>query len=203
MRLLSSAPFAALAIVAIAAPPTERTERPRNSGPSAAAAAWQRHAAQAHAALATLNQPDGSGLPAPPAGVAALAFADFFGPIGDRGLDYSPKLRALDGRPVRLVGYMVREQEHAPGLFLLAGWPLNVETKGGCATDPVPATAVHVVVPSSASRPVPYRPGRIVLFGRIEIGPRPAADGRVSTVRLVLDAASAASIVPSAEVSAP
>ena len=94
------------------------------------------------------------------------------------------KIRALDGHTVRLTGYMVREQVRAPGLFLLAGWPLTVETKGLCAVDTAPPTVVHVLL--SSAQPVPYRPGRLVLTGRLEIGPRPEADGRNSTVRLVL-----------------
>ena len=84
-------------------------------------------------------------------------------------------------------GYMIREPERAPGIFRLAAMPLTVDAKGACAVDHAPPTAVHVFVSASASRLVPYRPGRLVLLGRLEIGPRVEADGRNSAVRLILD----------------
>ncbi|MEY2881099.1 MAG: hypothetical protein RLZZ15_3479 [Verrucomicrobiota bacterium] len=173
-----------------------RAQTPRPSR-APAEQAWSRHAAQSHATLTALNQPaaPAPALPPPPAGVTDLAFAEFFGPIGDRGLEYSARLRALDGQRVRLVGYMVRTPAPTPGLFLFAGWPTTLAGKGACGTDDAPPTAVHVFLApgveaatNSAARPAPYRPGRLVLIGRLALGPRAEADGRNSTVRLVLDA---------------
>lgn len=187
--------FAAAAVLPLLAPAASETAP---TGGNAAAGAWQRFAAQSHAALTALNRPDSTTLPPPPAGVTDIAFSEFFGPIGERGLEYSAKLRALQGRVVRLVGYMVRVQERAPGLFLFAGWPTSVATKGVCTFDNTPPSAVHVLLPTAGDRLVPYRPGRIILVGRIEIGPRPEVDGRNSTVRLVLDAESTAAFAPAA-----
>jgi hypothetical protein len=198
MRLLPCLTLAAFAVAPLLAQPVPGARRANDA---AAALAWQRYAAQSHATLAALHETSDAALPPPPAGVTDLQFAEFFGPIGDRGLEYSAKLRALEGRTVRLVGFMVREQDHAPGLFLFAGWPLSVTTKGPCSYDDSPPTAVHVRLPTG--RPVPYRPGRIVLVGRLELGPRPEADGRNSTVRLFLDAAAAAPFTPAAQSSAP
>jgi hypothetical protein len=161
--------------------------------------AWQRYIEQSHGVLSSLNRAGVDELSAPPAGVTDLAFAEFFGPIGDRGLEYSAKLRALDGQPVRLVGYKIREPERAPGLFRLVTWPLAIDTKAPCGADNAPPSAVHVFVTASANRLVPYRPGRLVLIGRLEIGPRVEADGRNSVVRLILeDANPAAPVAPSA-----
>jgi hypothetical protein len=158
-----------------------------SAGATQTAMAWQRHVARSHGVLASLNRPDTSGLPAAPVDVTDLAFAEFFAPIGDRGLEYSAKLRALDGQRVRLVGYMIREPERARGLFRVAASPLNVDPTGACAPDQVPPSAVHVIESSSALRLMPYRPGRLVLVGRIEIGPRVEADGRNSIVRLIVE----------------
>ncbi|MDO8544475.1 MAG: hypothetical protein Q7S40_28885 [Opitutaceae bacterium] len=194
MRLLLSALFLALA------GPTLWSQPPgAPRGGVSAPSPWQRYAAQSHAIITSLNQPDSTALPPPPEGVTDLQFSEFFGPIGDRGLEYSAKLRALAGQPVRLTGFMVREQDRTPGLFRLAGWPVSVATKGLCVGDNSPATAVHVMVPACSNRLVPYRPGRIVLAGRIEIGPRPEADGRNSTVRLILDAEGAAPFTTAVE----
>lgn len=172
---------------------------PSPAGRSGAAAAWQRYATRSHALLSSLNQHDTAELPAAPAGVADLRFAEFFGPIGDRGLEYSAKLRALDGRIVRLSGYMIREPARAGGVFRLAGWPLTVETQGPCISDTAPPTAVHVIVTGTASRPIAYRPGRLVLIGRLELGSRLEADGRNSAVRLFLEAGAAAAFPAAGE----
>lgn len=189
--------LSALAMAGVmAAEPPPGSRRPTMA---ASQEAWQLHAARTHAALASLQQGDAPVLPAPAPGVTDLSFAEFFGPIGDRGLEYSARIRALHGHEVRLVGYMVREQEHTPGLLLLAAWPVTVQTKGSCTFDDAPPTVVHAfvpVVPGTRPRLLPYRPGRLILQGRLEIGPRPEADGRNSTVRLFLDAASAAQFSP-------
>jgi hypothetical protein len=190
------APFVALALPG----GFSQTANGAIGGEAATAMVWQRYVAQSHGVLSSLNRTDLDALPAPPAGVTDLVFAEFFGPIGDRGLEYSAKLRALDGQTVRLVGYMIREPDRAPGLFRLAAWPLAIDTKGPCATDNAPPSAVHVFVSAGASRLVPYRPGRLVLLGRLEIGPRVEADGRNSVVRLILEHATSTCGVPAAKV---
>jgi hypothetical protein len=126
-------------------------------------------------------------LPPPPDGVRDLAAAELFAPSGRRGLEYSARARALDGQRVRMLGYMVRQDLPADGLLLLAPYPFQLhETEYGLAED-LPASTVHVVVPDRAGEPVPHTPGLLLLTGRLELGPREEADGRVSTVRLVLD----------------
>jgi hypothetical protein len=125
-------------------------------------------------------------LPPPPAGVTDLALGELFGPIGGRGLDYSAKARALDGRSVRIVGYMVRQDQPVPGTILLAPFPFRLhEAEYGHAED-LPASLVHVLVPDRADGAVPHTPGLLLLTGDLSIGPREEPDGRISTVRLRL-----------------
>jgi hypothetical protein len=76
---------------------------------------------QAERALATppKQQPCGSSannaapvLPPLPAGATELNFSEFFvSPVGDRGLMLTEKLRGLDGKRVRILGYIVRQEE--------------------------------------------------------------------------------------------
>jgi hypothetical protein len=161
---------------------------PRGNASTPEALAWSRYALQSKLALASLGEVSAApSLPPPPAGVTDLTFAEFFGPIGDRGLDYSEKIRALAGKRVRLAGCMVREQERAAGLFRFAGWPVVVETQGLCAVDDTPPSVAYVVLPSMAGRLAPWRPGRLVLIGTLEFGPRAEPDGRNSFIRLILD----------------
>jgi hypothetical protein len=125
-------------------------------------------------------------LPPLPPGVTELALGELFGPIGDRGLEYSEKARALDGKPVRILGYMVSQDQPVPGTILLAPFPFQLhETEYGFAED-LPASLVHVLVPSQRDSAVPYTPGLLLLTGDLSIGPREEPDGRISTVRLTL-----------------
>ncbi len=74
----------------------------RHAPPTAAEITWARTSAKwdklrrDSRALLPPRPPD-------PDGVTDLDFPEFFGPIGDRGLD----LRALDELKIRLVGFMV------------------------------------------------------------------------------------------------
>lgn len=164
-----------------------------------AAEAWRRYAAQSHAALAELHarQPAAATTAATPSavapeGVAELTFAELFGPVGDRGLEFSARLRALEGRTVRMIGCMVRGTARLRGAFLLAARPAADDASGRCAPDAVPAAVVHVVLADATDRPVPYRPGWLTVTGRVELGARREADGRNSFVRLVSDSATPA-----------
>lgn len=190
MRYLHYLGFATVSTATLFADPTTRPPR----GPAAApeALAWARYSAQSKLALSSLQaSSSAAALPPAPEGVTDLAFAEFYGPIGDRGLEYSEKLRGLAGRRVRLVGYMVREQERAPGLYRLAAWPVVVETQGLCTNDDTPPSTAYVIVSDAGQQPPAWLPGRLVLTGVLEFGPRAERDGRNSFVRLRLEAHSA------------
>lgn len=123
--------------------------------------------------------------PAAPSGVTDLDFAEFFEPIGDRGPAYSAKLRGLAGKPVRILGYMVRQDAPVPGVLLLAPFPFQLhESEYGLAED-LPASLVHVLVPGEDEL-VPFTPGLLLLTGDLSIGPREQPDGRISSVRIHL-----------------
>ena len=186
MRLL----ILCLAAVPLLAQPTPHTPR----GPAARpeALAWQRYLAQSQAALGELKSPTTSALPPPPAGVSHLEFSEFFGPIGDRGLEYSPKLSSLAGQRVRLAGYMVREPERSAGVYRLTAWPVTVEANGLCVVDDTPPATVHVIT-TSPTQKIPWQPGHLILTGTLELGARLESDGRNSIFRLVLDPTPASS----------
>jgi len=128
-------------------------------------------------------------LPPPPAGIAALKFGEFFQmPVGPLGLEPSEKLTALNGKRVRLVGYMVREETAATaGRFLLSPLPVTLGDEDESLADDLPPTAVFVHVQGAKERGTPFIPGLLKLTGTLEVGAKDEADGRVSAVRLVLD----------------
>ncbi len=127
-------------------------------------------------------------LPALPPGVSELKFSDFFvSPVGERGLVLTDKLRVMDGQRVRILGYMVRQEAATPGKLLLAPLPVQVCEHDSEFADDLPASTVHVFVPEWRGQPLPYTPQLLLLTGRLSVGNREEADGRISVVRLALD----------------
>jgi hypothetical protein len=130
------------------------------------------------------------------AGVADLKFRDFFRlPVGPRGLEPSERLLALDGKRVRLIGYMADREEPAAGFLILAPLPVSIaEVEDGPADD-MPASVAYVHLDGFADRTLPYMPGLLQFTGTLSVGAREEADGRVSTVRLQLDASASQGLV--------
>lgn len=128
-------------------------------------------------------------VPPAPEGVTHIEFAEFFKkPVGRRGLEYSETLRAQDGKRVRVLGYMVGTDEPAPGLLMLAPFPIHLhESEYGMADD-LPPSALHVVAPALAGHRVAFAPGPVLVTGTLELGFKAMPDGRNSPLRIVLDA---------------
>lgn len=127
-------------------------------------------------------------LPPLPPGVTELKFNEFFrSPTGPRGLELTDTLRRLEGRRIRILGYMARQTKPVDRCFLLAPVPLTLnEIEYGHADD-LPAATLHVFTTEEAPVQTPYTPGPLFLTGKLSLGNRLEADGRTSTVRLFLD----------------
>ena len=120
-----------------------------------------------------------------------LRFADFFQlPIGPRGLEAGPKLLALNGQTVRMVGYMARQdgETAVPGLFILAPVPVTLGDEDESFADDLPASVlyVHLSEPERQGY-VQHMPGMLAVRGRLELGPQAEIDGRISFVRMQLE----------------
>ena len=127
-------------------------------------------------------------LPPLPAGVTELKFNEFFvNPVGPRGLELTEKLRGLDGRKVRILGYMAHRETQPPGGFLFTPIPVEVHDHDNSLAEDFPANVVQVLVQTLRDQPVPHTPGLMLLTGTLSIGNRPEPDGRISLVRLELD----------------
>lgn len=159
---------------------------------------------------------DKPALPPLPGGVEELKFADFFKtPVGPKGLELTDRIRSLDGKRVRILGFMVVEavgqcnadpqpktrgrraaawfEASVPGRMLLCptGQTVNFGHYGLCES--LPPQTLFVTVPAFFGEPVPYTPGPMLLTGRLEVGQKTEPDGRISTVRLLLDEPTATS----------
>jgi len=120
----------------------------------------------------------------------SLKFSEFFvQPIGPRGLALTETLRAADGQPVRLVGWMVAQEAPPAGYFLLTQRPVRLSEHADGDADDLPPTAVVVRLPP-AQQAVhwPHQAGLVELTGTLSVGREVEADGRISWVRLLLPA---------------
>ena len=132
-----------------------------------------------------------SGAVSVPNGGTQLKFSDLFsGPIGNRGLVISDKARRLDGQKVQVFGYMVRQDEAVPGIYLLAPVPVQVDRDHYGLADDLPLTTIYVFDRAAAKSIVPYKRGPVLVSGTLRIGNREEADGRISIFRLELEPAS-------------
>lgn len=138
-------------------------------------------------------------LPPPTADTAELKFRDFYRmPVGPRGLEPTDKLLALDGKRVRIVGYMAQRELPTAGAFILAPVPVEMaEDEDGPADDLPPAILfVHLDnLPGAATKLVPYMPGLLQFTGTLSVGAKEEADTRISNVRLLLDAPSTQAVL--------
>jgi hypothetical protein len=127
---------------------------------------------------------------APPASAAPqdLKFAQFFRqPVGDRGLQLSETLLSAQGQQVRLVGYMVAQEQPQPGRFWLTPRPVRMSEHADGEADDLPASTITVLLdPAQRERLIAHRNGLVVLTGQLQVGRQEDGSGRVSWVRLQL-----------------
>lgn len=128
-------------------------------------------------------------LPAPQQGVTELKFREMFKmPIGPKGLEPTDKLLSLDGKRVRLVGYMAGQEESAKGVIILTPMPVSLGDEDESLSDDLPGNSVFVhLTQRYAEKPVPNMQGLLHLTGTLQLGPQDEADGHVSAIRLTLD----------------
>lgn len=128
-------------------------------------------------------------LPALP-GVADLKFREFYAmPIGPQGLVPTPKLLALDGQRVRIVGHMAQQEQPSPGVWIATPLPVALGNEDESLADDLPATLLYVhLAPAQAALTLPHMPGLLCMTGVLHVGARREPDGRLSFVRLELDA---------------
>ncbi len=128
----------------------------------------------------------------PPAGVTDLKFRDLFKlPVGPRGLEPTEKLLALEGKRVRIVGYMVRQSPAPKGMFLLSPLPTVLGDEDESLADDLPPTTLAVSLDKSGELVLPMLPGLLQITGTLHVGMHAdPATGRSSPAAIVLDESS-------------
>jgi hypothetical protein len=116
----------------------------------------------------------------------SIEFREFF--ESDAGkLKPSAKLLGLNGRRVRLVGFMAQMEQPLNGVFYLCPKPVYADESGGGTAD-LPVESVRVIVRSAKGKKVPYIARPIEVTGILEVGNHAEEDGTVSSIRIILDA---------------
>ena len=149
------------------------------------------------AASATSSPPSSPTANAP----ADLKFADMFRlPVGPRGLEPSARLLALAGGQVRLIGYMASTEHAVAGRLVLAPLPVSLGDEDDSLSDDLPASAVFVHLSADhADRVLPNFGGLMQLTGTLQLGAQDEPDGHVSSLRLLLDAATSQRLAEAAD----
>jgi hypothetical protein len=129
--------------------------------------------------------PDSAGVAETDATV--IAFDEFFLPPGRRGLEFTEKARSLEGKRVRIEGFMVRRCNHVPGQVMVAPRPVTLHEHEMGFADDLPMATVFVIAPTHDRFTLPYVRVPLAVEGTLELGNRVEPDGRVSSIRIVLD----------------
>lgn len=120
---------------------------------------------------------------------SAIDLHDFYKlPAGPLGLKPTEKLANLKDKRVRIVGYMVKEEEPTVGLFMLTTMPVNLSEKEDGPADDLPPATLYVHMPQAdANKAVAFRPGLWEVIGTLKLGNQEEANGRMSYTQLILD----------------
>lgn len=118
-------------------------------------------------------------------GYERLAFEELYvTPVGPKGLEHTARARELNGKPVRMEGFMVRHYHEDPALFLFAPVPAAHNQTEYILADSLPVSLVHVEMQVRPGDAPSWQPQKLTVMGRLELGARQEADGRVSHVRI-------------------
>jgi hypothetical protein len=113
-----------------------------------------------------------------------LAFAELLDP--GPALRPSAKALALDGKRVRIVGFMADMEEPMAGAFYLVPRPIKLD-ESGAGTGDLPLESLLVEVVQAEGRVLPHADGALEGTGVLEVGNRADDHGRSSNFRLRLD----------------
>ena len=126
-------------------------------------------------------------LPPLPEGVEEISFQEFYQqPVGPRGLEPSAKLLSLDGKQVRIFGFMGEMCRADKRHMIFAPVPLKPQPEEYGLCDDIPATHVLVTVPGNPNETIPFSAAPMLLTGVLSLGVS-SNDQETSFVRMRLN----------------
>lgn len=145
------------------------------------------------AALLPLTPPVRAAAPPHAAAPVPLAFTDFFVPP-PAPLQLTPKIEALNGKRVKLQGYMVKMEPMA-GAFYLTQHPTFCDEEGAGTAD-LPPACVLVIVRGAKNRTLGFVGRPLLVTGVLQVGAQTVTDNQISHFRLILDGPEPAGTTP-------
>ena len=133
-------------------------------------------------AQSSIDSRSGPKVPPLPQGISDLSFDDFFKkPVGPFGLELTDRVKRLEGKRVRILGFMVREElekdgddgpENAPvrGRLMLTPLPATVNAAHYGLCDDLPPQILFVSVPSLRDQPLQHSRKPLLLTGVLSLG---------------------------------
>lgn len=126
--------------------------------------------------------------PNPEPAIPFLKLTEIFRrPVGARGLEYSADAKALDGRRVRVTGFLARQSPPIPWQALLSPVPVTLHDAEFGLCDDLPASAVRVILPRALPPILPAVRGWVTVEGTLELGVVEEPDGRTTAARIRVD----------------
>ena len=101
-------------------------------------------------------------------------------------VELSPKVGELEGKRVRVRGWLVVFEEPIADGFWLAPQPVFQDESGAGSGD-IPPLSIRVIAPPALLRALPADAAPLEVVGRLEEGRAAEEDGRPSFVRLVVE----------------
>ena len=105
-------------------------------------------------------------------------------PAGPKGLVFTSKTQGLNGKKVRMEGFMVKHYHDDPAIFLFTAVPTVHNQVEYMLADSLPTSLMHVIMDVRAGDAPVWKPQRITVMGTLETGAHQEVDGRVSHIRL-------------------
>ncbi len=111
----------------------------------------------------------------------------FVAPAGPKGLQYTDRIKALDGRKVAMTGFMVKNYGPDPSVFVFSNVPrIHNEREEGLA-DSLPPSLLHVIMQVRPGDAPAWRREKLTVYGKLELGAHQELNGRISHLRLRCD----------------
>lgn len=136
--------------------------------------------------------------------IVDLSFSDFFKmPVGRYGLEMTEKLKGLDGKKVKIRGFMVHEEccthpgsaahsneqdnDEVKGRFLLSPIPVTVNYDHYGLCDDLPPQIAYISVPEFSTTQIPFLRLPMEVTGTLHVGNHEEQDGRQAVVSISMD----------------
>ncbi|MFN7928907.1 MAG: hypothetical protein U0Y68_13355 [Blastocatellia bacterium] len=115
-----------------------------------------------------------------------LSFYEFFAPTPNV-LQPSEKLLRLQGKQVRIVGFMAQMEDAPTGAFYLCPRPIQCDESGAGVGD-LPVASVLVIAPAMKGKKIPFIARALAVTGILEVGKSGDGETALAPIRLILAA---------------